>query len=267
MTTKFSFALLFTMILFSACKKDPTSTDNTPPVSSAAGVYIVNEGNFGQNTASLSYYDIKNNNVANDVFTSVNNRPLGDVANAMVIRGNKGYIVVNNSDKIEIIDVRTHQSLGTINVGAGKNPRRLDFINDSLALVTNFYDSSVSLVNIVHKTILQRISVGLYPDGIAIINNRAYVANSGLGYGSTLSVIDIPTLTTVQTFHIGDNPVLVQRDSDGELYILCVGFYNDFSDTTDDTPGKIFVYNPSSAIVVDSIVVGGHPFAMTITKS
>ncbi len=263
MLKNFPLSVVFFLLLFSACKKDPTSPDNTPQTPSATGVYILNEGNFGQNNSSLSYYDIKNKTVANDVFSTVNSRPLGDIANAMVIRNNTGYIVVNNSDKIEIIDTRNHQSLGTINAGAGKNPRRLAFINDSLVLVSNFYDSSVSLINVLQKTIVQRIPVGLNPDGIAVKNNRAYIANSGLGYGNTMSIINLATMMTAQTFHIGDNPVLVQTDSDGEVYILCAGFDNDLS----DTPGKIYVYRPATESVVDSIFIGGHPFAMCISQS
>jgi YVTN family beta-propeller protein len=223
-------------------------------------VYIVNEGGFGQGNATLSYFDIDSARVSNDVFAAVNHRPLGDVGNSIQIRNGLAFIVVNNSHKIEIIAVADHRSTGTIDMGTGRSPRQMAFVNDSLALVTTMYDNAVIPVNVTTGTLLPRIPVGGNPDGIAIAGGKAFVANSGGGSGTTVSVISLANLTVTDTVTVGDNPIKVHVSSDGEVYVLCAGSY------VPDTPAGIFVIDPQTAAVVDTIPLGGHVFEFALTS-
>ena len=146
---RYCFALLGLLIsAVAGCVQDPLLTGPEIPAPSAKGVYILNEGLFGRGNASMSYYDLESFRVYNNVFSTVNNKSLGDVGNSIVIRGNLGYIVVNNSHKIEVIDINTNVNVGTIFVGAGRSPRQLAFLDDNRALVTNLYDASVLLIDL-----------------------------------------------------------------------------------------------------------------------
>jgi len=87
-----------------------------------------------------------------------------------------------------------------------------------------------------------------------------------LGSGSTLSIISTSSMSVTNTINIGDNPVCVAVDKDGEVYVLCAGFYNDFGNPNDDTPAKIKIINASTEQIVDSILIGGHSFSMDIGK-
>jgi Domain of unknown function (DUF5074) len=251
-------------LVFLSCTRDPAGTESVIPPSSAKGVYIVNEGLFQHGDATLSYYDITSGTVFQRVFFSVNHKMLGDVANSMCTRGGTGYVVVDGSAKVEIMDLRTNASAGTIDIGAGLSPRQLAFVNDTLALVTCLYDASVRLVNVRSRSLVQRIPVGPNPEGIAIAEGKAFVANSGLGLGTTLSVVDLSTFTVSATLTIGDNPVAVAVDADGMIAVVCVGFYNDFGDPNDDTPARLKIVDPFTATVVDSILIGGHAYKIGI---
>ncbi len=239
------------------CVKDPVSALREVPVPSARGVYIINQGNFGRANSSLSYYDLVSFHVYNDVFTAVNGKNLGDVAQGMTIRGSSGYVVVNNSQKIEIIDLATNLNTGTIPTGAGSSPGQMAFVNDTLALVTDLYSNALLVVNVPARRVTGSITVGANPAGVAIAGGKAYVSNSGFGSGRTVSVVSVVSLSVVQTVTVGDNPGGVQVTPSGAVYVVCTGSY-DFTDPAKDTPARITVIDPSSDVVTDSIFIGGH---------
>jgi hypothetical protein len=251
-------------LLSAACVRDPVSSTLDLPVPSAKGVFVVNEGNFGRGNASLSYYDVTGNRVYADVFAAVNSRALGDVANAMAIRGNRGYILVNNSQKIEVIDLATDAGIGTIATGPGSSPYDIAFVSDSLALVTDLYGNAVLEVNLTALSVTGSIPVGDNPEGIALVGGRAFVANSGFSYGRTVSVIDIASMTVERTLSVADNPVSVLAVPGGTVYVVCGGSYGDYNDPNDDTPARIMVIDPASLAVVDSIAIGGHASRMAV---
>ncbi|MEW6511451.1 MAG: YncE family protein [Bacteroidota bacterium] len=255
-------SIIFTSLI--GCVKDPTTAAPEIPLPSAKGVYIINEGNFGRANASLSYYDLESFRVYNDVFTAVNGKSLGDVAAGMGILGNEGFIIVNNSQKIEIIDLQTNLESGTIATGPGSSPRQMAFVRDSLALVTDLYGNQVLKVRLRSRSVIGAIPVGDNPEGIAIANGKAYIANSGFGAGKTVSVISLATMAVVATIPVTDNPNGVQVTPAGFVYVVCAGSYGDFANPDDDTPAKVMVIDPSMDAVVDSILLGGHAMNIAI---
>jgi YVTN family beta-propeller protein len=251
-------------VLFLGCVHDPVSVEQAIPVPSAKGVYIANEGTWGRGNASLSYYDLDRFQVYNDVFTSVNGKSLGDVANQFVIHGDRGFIVVNNSDKVEVIDIQSNRSVGAIGIGAGTSPRQIAFADDTTAMVTALYDNSVLVLGTRSMSITGRIPVGANPEGIAIAAGRAFVANSGLGSGSTVTVIDIASRTAIKTLPVGDNPAGVVLSPAGDIYVVCAGFY-DFTDPSNDTPAKLKIIDPHTLSVVDSLFLGEHATNLVVS--
>jgi hypothetical protein len=72
----------------------------------------------------------------------------------------------------------------------------------------------------------------LDPDGIVIKNNKIYTANSGglsyldeYDYDTTVSVIDIATFTEEKKIEVGTNPINLQADSQGDIYVSIAGNY------------------------------------------
>jgi YVTN family beta-propeller protein len=251
---------LFVMLLIgmAGCVQDPSSVRPVVPVPSARGLYVANQGFYGQSNASLTYYDLESFTSYDDVFKSVNGRNLGDVANQVVLRGERGYVVINNSDRIEIFSTTDVRSLGSVALPTGSSPCEMAMVDDSVGLVTNLYDNSVSVLDLKRAQVIRRIPVGNNPEGIAIAGGKAVVANSGFGVGTTASIITVGQWTGSRTVHVGDNPQEVVAGADGSVYVLCTGSYGDFSDPNDDTPSSIFIIDPVSETVRDSIRIGPH---------
>ena len=150
------FSILLLCVLFSQCEKDPVKTLYFD-LSGVNGVFITNEGNYLSGNASLSFYDYSSHRVYNNVFTARNEIPLGDVCQSMVIHNGLGYIVVNNSGKIEVIDINTVESKGTIT--GLTSPRYIHFLNDDKAYVTDLYAKYISVINPQLQNITGKIDV------------------------------------------------------------------------------------------------------------
>ncbi len=247
-------------LVLSGCSSEGDSVTGPVPTESARGVYVLNEGNFGRGNSTLSFYDPVLNTVFPAVFRSVNNRDLGDTGNDIAVHEGLAYIVVNFSDKLEIIDTGDHSSVATVSFPPGSNPYKIAIAPDlEKAYVTNLWDASVSVVDLTGLRLLtDKIQVGENPQGLAYAGGKVYVCNSGFGSARTVSVIDAWTDQVIKTLTLSDGPANIGVDSNGHLWIVCTGNFG-FIDPSDETPGKLFVLDPTNDEVLDSIDVDGHP--------
>ncbi len=255
--------LISGLILFS-CEKDPTGASKEKQVQSI-GAFIVNEGNFGKSNGSLSFYSYADQTVQNEIFKSVNKRPLGDTPNSMTIHDSLGFIVVNNSNTIEVISLKTWKSKKTIVLEGGPSPRHLAVVSDDKAYVSNLFANNVAVIDLKSLSLSGKtIAVGANPEEIAVASGKAFVLNSGFGAANTISVIDVAQDKVVKTITVADNPTSVILDDDDELNVLCTGRWPAWGDSTDQgTNGAVIVIDPQSLTVVDSTAIEGHPSEIT----
>ena len=261
---RFILPIILLAFLLAGCQKDPNSVKDKKEVKSV-GAFIINEGNFMKANGSLSFYSFKDSTVQNNIFQTVNKRPLGDVPNSMTVWDTLGFIVVNNSNKIEVIGLHSWKSVKTIEMAGAPSPRNLAVVNDSKAYVTNLMANNVAVIDLKTLSLTNTtIAVGANPEEILVYDKKAYVANSGFGSGNTVSVIDVNTDKVVNTIKVGDNPTGLMLDDDEEINVLCTGRWPAWGDTTDTgTNGGIFVIDTDKGKVVDSIKVTGHPSEIT----
>ncbi|MGL4779366.1 MAG: DUF5074 domain-containing protein [Bacteroidales bacterium] len=119
--------------IVSSCT-DPVAYKAAIPAKSDMRFLVLNEGQYGKNTSSVSCVDFQNE-VTNDLFRTVNDRPLGDVGQSIVEIGDKYYIVLNNSRKIEVVTSKDMKSFATIPLPEGIVPAYITYLGgDSIAL-------------------------------------------------------------------------------------------------------------------------------------
>jgi len=243
------FAALAAAFALQSCSDDPD-----PIKAGQAGFYVVNEGAFGNNNTSVSFFDRQTGELTNDVFFIANNRPLGDQAQSMTVIGNKGYIVVQGSNKIEVINTDDFSSLATITAGLN-SPRYLLPISSTKAYVSDWgatgTEGTIKVLDLTTNTITATIPAGTGTNRMIKVNNTVYAANSG-GYGndSTVVVVDITKDKVTDTLSVGYNPNSLQADKNGNLWVGSTGlvvYTPDYSaiDFDASVPGSITKFNTS----------------------
>lgn len=259
MKNKLNLLLLILLIAFTACQKDDKTVN--PPISNEyKGAYIINEGLYGQNNSSISFIDLAAGTVNNNVYEAANNgSSLGDTGNDFEIFGNKGYIAVDNSNKIEIIDLKTFKSLGFVDLGVGSSPRDVVIIDSTLGYVTSLYTNKLIKFNPSTKQVLKLIDVGDKPEAAVFANGKIYVTNSGFGNGKTVSVVDLTTDTEIAKLNVGVNPRFAHKADDGSVYVVCSGSY--------DATGKGGVYKIVNLTVTDSVIINSNPGESTLINN
>ncbi|MCA4782700.1 YncE family protein [Empedobacter stercoris] len=242
------FVCLLTATTFYACQQDTYLIESevdgvtTPEETDVAGFYLLNEGNMGSNMATIDYMDFKTGVYNRNIYASANPevvKELGDVGNDIKIYGNKLYAVINVSNFIEVMDVKTAKHLGTIPL---ENGRYITFANGK-AYATS-YAGPVTLdpkaplgkvveIDTINLSVTREAVVGYQPDELEVVGNNLYVANSGgyrvPDYDKTISVIDLSTFKETKKIDVEVNLHRIKKDSEGDLYVTSRGNYKDIS--------------------------------------
>ncbi len=217
-----AFALIISL---SACKKEKT----TEPVGEfASGVFVVNEGNFSQGNATLSFGDQDFSKVSNDIFQTVNSTALGDQAQSIGFSNGKAYIVVTGSSKIEVTEDDTMERVATISSGL-TNPRYFEAIDSHTALVSCWGDTSddtddyLAIVNTDNDQVTGQVAVDLGPEKMSKSDDYLFIAHKGAwGTNNKVSVYDLVLKQIVSVITVGDRPnSLVVKDN--YLWVMCGG--------------------------------------------
>lgn len=244
--------IVLSLISFAGCEDDPSSPDGLIDYNLSNGIITLCEGGFGTNTASISFKGFDNNEIYQNMFQNANGSPLGDLANCMVVHNDKIYIAVQNSNKIEVVGLRTIKKHQTINLGTGASPRSLAIYGSKIYVTS--YKEFVYVLDIADGKITDSIQVGSKPEAIAEAGGKLFVANSGWDSDSTVSVIDGSTYENIKTIPVGLNPQYIIKGDDGYIYAVGGASY-----THPETKSGLWKINPQTLAVEDIIELSGYP--------
>jgi len=217
-------SFILSIILLTSCSLFDKGSKNDNPagtLSGRKGVYVVNEGNFNGGNGSLSFFSFDSLKIYNDIFSTINNRPLGDVPFSATVSDDKLYIAVNNSGKIEVADMNTLKSVATI---SGLNsPRNILFISLSKAYVTSLWSQDVAVINPVSNIVSGSIRLRRSSEAILSFGEKAYI--SCWVSGSEVMVVNTATDKLTDSISVGHEPESMALDKNGRLWVLCSGGY------------------------------------------
>lgn len=245
---KLKLLLLATPIFWMSCNEK--ETESLLPGDFENGIMITNEGNFGSGDATLSYYDLETQKVYNDVFGLANDgKEIGDVMQSIFVDQAHAFLVVNNSNKVEALNLSDMTIDYT--VANLKLPRYM-VGNADKGYVSEWVSFSdvgrVSIIDLTTGEILKSVETDFGAEGVIIAEDQLFVSNN---FSTTLTVIDLATETVTKTIEVGSSPGEMKIDAAGDIWLICGGGYDaNFSPLND---GKLVEIDPTSLEI--SIVV------------
>jgi DNA-binding beta-propeller fold protein YncE len=227
-----AFLAMLGVLLFNACK--PDVIDPVVPVVVAPtyekGVLITNEGPFKTGTGTIDFWDREKAVVTNDVFgTNNSGAQLGNIVQSVNVIGGKAYVVVNNSGKVEITDVKTFKSVGKLE--GFDQPRYILDVDGKKAYLTQWgkdgLAGSIKVIDLATNTISKTIETCPGPEKMLKVGTKIYVTCSGGPINdSRIMIIDIATDKLDKFLDMKDdnfNPNSLQVDATGAVWVLCRG--------------------------------------------
>ena len=190
------------------------------------GFFLLNEGNMGSNKATLDYLDYGSGLYMRNIYAERNpnvTKELGDVGNDLQIYRDRIYAVINMSNLVEVMDLRTAKHIQAISI---PNCRYIVFRGD-YAYVSSYagtFNESgrigyVAKIDLKELKVVATCDVGRQPEEMAIL--------------------DLDTFTEVKKVKIAINLHRIQVDPEGRLWISSRGNYGSI-------PSRLYVFDPQT---------------------
>lgn len=245
-----TFAIFLSMVLVSCGDDDPQVINEFE-----RGVFVVNEGNFGSGNGSVSHFNPASEEVKFNVFSQNNeDKPLGDVVQSMTLDGVTGYIVVNNSNKVEVVNYTTMVNHATIE---GLSMPRYLTLGGNKGYISEWveFDTTgrVSVFNPGTSEVIKRIQVGFGAEYLLINDGNLYVSNTR---ENTISVIDLASEAVKDTITVSQAPGHMMKDANGKIWVICGGGFNE--DWSPANNGALVKINPATNTVEETFEFGAN---------
>jgi hypothetical protein len=195
---------------------------------------------------------------------------LGLTPNDFLVRDSTGVCINSGSSDLFFYHLPDMTVLDSLYLGGNRNPYNGAWFTGDGMLVSNWLTSSVSVVDVSTRSLFGEFQVGVpsqninHPQGIAVVGHQAFITMSCFNeeyvyFPGKVEVLDLDIDTTVARIGVGLNPQGIALGRDGYLYVVCTGNYFDVF-------GMLYKIDPGALQVVDSLVIGGQPGAIDITR-
>lgn len=230
-------SLFISFVFFLAsCQNSTQPVSDTPAPSGTykKGHFVINEGNFGWGHGTISFIH-EDGRTENEIFKNANGgKILGNVVQSMSIFDSKGFIVVNNSQKIEVVTPENMKSVGVIQ--GLTSPRYFLGIRSDKAYVTDLYANGIWVVNPKKMSIERKIDFQGWTERMLLDGKNLWVCNMTRG---SVGVFDVENDVLIKEISLHKEAGSIVKDKDGKIWVLCSGGISEQN-------SKLFVINPTS---------------------
>jgi len=209
---------------------------------------------------TLSKIDLTSETVTNNIVslgTDINSFP-----NQIVIRDTLAYVIASGTDEIQIINLKTEETVRFYNTGVNTNPYWMAFYDSQYVYVSLLLTDQIARIDLIDGSI-SYINTGTAPSGMVIYDHKLFVVCSNYDFinfntnPSDIHIYDIGPDTLITVIGIGENAQYAEADAAGRIHAVATGDY--FS-----TFGEVYIINGDDYSIVDNFPVGGSPGQITI---
>lgn len=230
------------------------------------GFFVLNQGNYTLANSSLSFFNTDSAKMTNQVFYRANKVPLGDVAQSMTVKGNFGYLVVNNSGIIYVFKTFDASFAGKIE--GFQSPRYICFVQPDKVYVSDLQLPGIHIIDPVDLQITGFIETGKSVEQMLVADEQVFALNWSNYYTSgnnnTLQVIDPIADRVTDSIVLAKEPNSMVLDKEGYLWVLCSGGF------MNEEHAALFKINTQTLDVETRMNfqdIADSPFGLTIDSS
>lgn len=208
--------VLFSLTLMSC---DLLGTDDDESSIVTEGVYVANQGNFGDGNGSVSLYDPNTDEVTSEAIGNLNS-----IVQSVALRNDRLYLAANSGGRVDVFDADDQTQQQQVTGLSG--PRYLTFPDDGTAFLTDQSfggPSSVAVLDTEGSSLdmADDIEVPGTPEGITTTGDRVYAALGGFSDTTLVAAIDTDDQTLTETIDVGCAPRYTVADREDDVFVVC----------------------------------------------
>lgn len=137
---------LVVLLVWTGCRKDqpPSPSGDKGEMPQGELVWVACEGNLGAGNSQLGLYDPQTGNYQDNLLPLAEGESLGDILESIALGDQRLYLLLNNSDRIRVLDKESRTWIGSMNV---PKPRRMLLMEGDKAYVSSLYSQIVYVIN------------------------------------------------------------------------------------------------------------------------
>ncbi|MCF7809115.1 MAG: hypothetical protein K9M49_10450 [Candidatus Marinimicrobia bacterium] len=218
------------LLLLSACDLlDPNEGDDQDGQGMSAQYFVISEGNYGQNNASLWSIDESLSESMGPLVWNTSDNPLGDVGQSMTLDGNVLYLVLNNSHEIKSLTLADSLQYSTTIDLPGASPRQI-LVQGSMdrAFISSWGLGAILILDLSSSTVSDTIRLNGLPGEMLISDDKLYVSmNADTDWQSMDQVLELnigsAEATISRTFTVLPGPGSMALLND-KLYVTSLAY-------------------------------------------
>ena len=200
---------------------------------SSSKLYILNEGAY-PGASTLDLLDFKNKKYCTDIFAQANPevaQGIGNTGNDLAIADGKLWVLLNASNQVAVLHLPDAKLEKVLEVDSPRyimNEGKYAYITSYAGAVYGAEEMVPGKVYRIDRTTyaVSTLEVGYQPEGLAVMNGKLYVANSG-GYNwmhdNRISVIDLSSFKLEKTIEAPVTNLFQMCAASGKVWVSSYG--------------------------------------------